>query len=389
MEWVLKTKNVDLPVLESLNLFFDLETVKTKRVRSILNYEAKLAHYSLESKVVSKNFESFFKKSRDYRSRSFRKFFDYYPNTTYSVPALTLDKFFFNRLEKKNLIFSLSNNVLNLNTKLLAGEIVIFLNEFVSLGTLKVFEAFAEGFLSLANYQTVNSNVSLFCFKSLVFKSLNFSKLFFTIKRNVFLGSLLKLPKRAKIPGKITFTLNANTIFLTVSNGGGITLLQTSTGSLAKFGRIKKIRRESIQNNGFKRQKIVRRLKFQKMIKTSTKGKTKKIKQIFVKQLFRRQKGKRKIKIKDKIKFISQDFVKPLFELLETFLFRVRNTKSRKALLQDQKLKIKLEIKLEKLKKNNKTKTKTYRDLKTKLNFFKFRKKGRNKFFAKIAAKKK
>ena len=351
-------KKMQLQTLKYLNVF----SLKRKQIKRFLNNEPLLHKIS---KKLKKKITFFFKKSKNFMQRYYKRFFDFYPNETYSFVDKNLGKF-----------------------QLTLNQNLSFLNVDLKKNKLKFLQK--ENFLSQKSQYYDDTFLSFFFFCYTFFDNLKFSKTdmlnFVLLQKNVMLLDLLKkkrhnlilrarlqyshfnMQQQTSIPGKIVFTLNSNSIFLTVSDSSGVTLLQTSTGSVSKTLKANKLKKEAKPGCGFKRRKIARQIKLRRLIKDFSKGKTKKLKKKFIAQMSRRQKGKRRFKTKGKAKFISQDFVKPLFFLLETFLFRIRNLQARKQLLKVEKLKLKLKAKLFKLKKTNKVKTKTYRDIKKKLN---------------------
>lgn len=311
----------------------------------------------------------FFKNSQVFMKRYYKRFFDFYPNESYSFVDKNLGEFKLTSMDKNKYfnIINKKNNINILQQKLFSNFVTLLpKNQFLNTEIFRFF-SFSYTLLNFLRFNETRIVDFLALQKNIVLFDLLQKKQKNRILKTRFQYSYFKLQQRNSVPGKIVFTLNSNTIFLTVSDPKGITLLQSSTGSVSKILKTNKPRKEIKPGYGFKRRKIARQIKIRRMIKDFTKGKTKKMKKKFITQMSRRQKGKRRFKTKSKTKFISQDFIKPLFFLLETFLFRVRNLQARKQLLKKEKLKLKLKAKLFKLKKADKKKTKTYKDIKKKI----------------------
>jgi len=354
-----KYKRTNLTTLKVLDTFFFL-----KKKKCITFFNNNFSFYHIRLKKLNYKIFFFFKKAKIFMKRYYKRFFDFYPNESYSFVDKNLGKF---QLPLNQRI-QYSNRILKKNKlEFLQAENFLFQKNQLFDDVFFSFFSFCYTFFDLLKFDKRNSSSFILLQKNLMLLDLLKKKRYNRVLRARLQHSHFKLQQQASVPGKIVFTLNSNSIFLTVSDSSGVTLLQSSTGSVSKTLKLNKLRKEIKPGCGFKRRKIARQIKVRRMIKDFSKGKTKKLKKKFIAQMSRRQKGKRRFKTKSKTKFISQDFVKPLFFLLETFLFRVRNFQSRKQLLKTEKLKIKLKTKLFKLKKTNKVKTKTYKDIKKKI----------------------
>jgi len=360
------TKHINKFKKTNLNTLKILDTFAFLKKKKCINFFANnVSIYHARLKKLNNKMFFFFKKAKTFMKRYYKRFFDFYPNESYSFVDKNSGKFQLplNQRTKH------SNNILGKNKlELSQTENFLFQKNQLFDDVFFSFFSFCYTFFDLWKIDKINLSNFVLLQKNVMLLDLLKKKRYNRVLRARLQHSQFKLQQQASVPGKIVFTLNSNSIFLTVSDSSGVTLLQSSTGSVSKTLKSSKLRKEIKPGCGFKRRKIARQIKVRRMIKDFSKGKTKKLKKKFIAQMSRRQKGKRRFKTKSKTKFISQDFVKPLFFLLETFLFRVRNFQSRKQLLKTEKLKIKLKTKLFKLKKTNKVKTKTYKDIKKKIN---------------------